>query len=65
MLLLFSNEEKITYRSMDLIELKLRNMEGNENFRMDGCADNFAVSIIFSLPSFGSYQIVRKFGFDF
>ena len=63
LLLLFSNNEKITYRSMDLIEMHIRETEGNENFRMDGCAEDFLVNIVFDISGFGSYQIVRKFGY--
>lgn len=63
LLLLFANNERITYRSMDLIELHVRQTEGNESFRMDGCADDFLVNIVFDIPLFGSYQIVRKFGY--
>lgn len=63
LLLLFSDNEKITYRSMDLIEMNTRQIEGNENFRMDGCADDFLVNVVFDIPLFGSYQIVRKFGY--
>lgn len=63
LLLLFASNEKITYRSMDLIEMHIREIEGNENFHMDGCAENFLVNIVFEIPRFGSYQIVRKFGY--
>ena len=63
LLLLFSNNEKVTYRSMDLIEMQIRQTEENKNFRMDGCADDFLVNIVFDISMFGSYQIVRKFGF--
>lgn len=63
LLLLFSNDEKITYRSMDLIEMNIRETEGNENFRMDGCAEDFVVNLIFDIPVLDTYQIVRKFGY--
>ena len=63
MLLLFANNEKITYRSMDLIEMNVRKTEGNENFQMDGCAEDFLVNLIFEIPLLGDYQIVRKFGY--
>lgn len=63
LLLLFTNNEKITYRSMDLIEMQIRQTEGNEGFRMDGCADDFLLNIVFDIPLFGDYQIVRKFGY--
>lgn len=64
MLLLFEDVERITFRSMDLIEMNLREIAGNENFRMDGLAENFLVNLIFEIPEFGSYQIVRRFGYN-
>ena len=63
LLLLFANNEKITFRSMDLIEMNIRKTEGNENFQMDGCAEDFLVNLIFELPLLDNYQIVRKFGY--
>ncbi len=63
MLLLFTGDEKLTFRSMDLIEMNIREIKGNENFRMDGCAEDFLVNVIFEIPQLGSYQIVRKFGY--
>lgn len=64
MLLLFTKNEKLTFRSMDLIEMNIREVKGNENFRMDGCAEDFLVNVIFEIPQLGSYQIVRKFGYE-
>lgn len=64
MLLLFEDIEKITFRSMDLIEMNIREIAGNENFRMDGLAENFLANLIFEIPEFGSYQIVRRFGYN-
>ena len=63
LLLLFADNEKITYRSMDLIEMHIQKTDGNENFRFDGCAEDFLVNIVFDISMFGSYQIVRKFGY--
>jgi hypothetical protein len=63
LLLLFADNEKITYRSMDLIEMHIQKTVGNENFRFDGCAEDFLVNIVFDISMFGSYQIVRKFGY--
>ena len=63
MFLLCSADEKITLRSMDLIEMNIREIAGNEYFRMDGLAEDFLVNIVFEIPQFGSYQIVRRFGY--
>lgn len=64
MFLLFANNEKITFRSMDLIEMNIREITGNEAFRMDGLAEDFLANLIFEVPQFGSYQIVRRFGYS-
>ncbi len=63
LLMLFADNTQLTYRSMDLIEMHIRKIESNEAFRMDGCAEDFSVNIIFDISMFGSYQIVRKFGY--
>lgn len=63
LLLLSENDTKITYRSMDLIEMQIRQTKDNENFCIDGCAEDFTVNLIFEIPMFGSYQMVRKFGY--
>lgn len=63
MFLLFSDNEKITFRSMDLIEMNIRESKGNEYFRMDGLAESFLVNMVFEIPQLGSYQIVRRFGY--
>lgn len=63
MFLLFANDEKITLRSMDLIEMNIRETNGNKNFRMDALAESFCVNMVFEIPQFGSYQIVRRFGY--
>lgn len=63
MLLMFSNNEKLTFRCMDLMEMHIRRIKGNEEFRMDGCAGDFKINVVFEIPWFGSYQMVRRFGF--
>ncbi len=63
LLLLFMDNESLTFRCMDLMEMDIRQMEGNEAFRMDGLAENFSINIVFDISMFGSYQIVRKFGY--
>ncbi len=63
LLFLFSEDRNLTYRALDIIEMNVRNTDGNETFRMDGCAEDFVVNIIFDIPILGSYQIVRKFGY--
>lgn len=62
-LLLFAKDEKITLRSMDLIEMNIRELAGNETFRMDGLAEDFLLNLVFEIPWFGSYQIVRRFSY--
>ena len=62
-LLLFSYDKKLTLRCMDLIEMNIQKTQGNENFRMDGLAEAFWINVVFDIPWFGRYQMVRHFGY--
>lgn len=54
LLLLLENKDTKTMRCMDIIEMNVRRMPGNESFRMDGCLD--AVRAEFSISGgFGEY----------
>lgn len=54
LLLLLEDGDTKTLRCMDVIEMNLRKMPGNESFRMDGCLD--AVSAEFCVSGgFGEY----------
>ena len=48
---------------MDLIEMNIQKTQGNENFRMDGLAEAFWINVVFDIPWFGRYQMVRHFGY--
>ena len=43
--------------------MNIREIAGNENFRMDGLADYFLVKLVFEIPQFGRYQSVRRCGY--
>ncbi len=43
-LLLMTDQEALSYRTMDLIELAVRQTDGNENFRMDACIDSCLIT---------------------
>lgn len=43
-LLLMTDQEALSYRTMDLIELAVRQTDGNESFRMDACIDSCLIT---------------------
>ncbi len=45
-LLYLGNQEKITFRFMDLMEMDIRTTEGNEAFRMDGCIESIGAQLV-------------------
>lgn len=53
-LLLFlqtTGEKEMIYRSMDMIELEVRKLSGNENFRFDHCTDCFQMEWTYEFDS--------------
>lgn len=54
LLLLLENEDTKTLRCMDVIEMNMRNLRGDESFRMDGCIDAVRVEVSIS-GGFGEY----------
>lgn len=54
LLLLLEHEDTKTMRFMDVIEMNMRKLEGNESFRMDGCMDAVRAEVSVS-GGFGEY----------
>ncbi len=54
----FADLETITYRFMDLMEMDIRKVKGNEAFRMDGCIDYLEVQV--AAKSHYGYQYCLK-----
>lgn len=48
LLLLLRDSDTRNKRFMDLVEMRLRNTEGNKHFRMDGCVDAFTSEVTIS-----------------
>lgn len=60
-LLYFENNQVKTQRAMNLIELNIRQTEGNKNFRLDGCIAGVKAKVTL-YSSFGyEYDIVRSY----
>lgn len=59
-LLYLSNQEKITYRFMDLMEMDIRMTEGNQAFRMDACIDRVGARAEVQSGYGYEYSIERK-----
>lgn len=63
-LLFLENGDTKNYRLMDLMELDIRDTEGNESFQMDWCMDTFTVTANVS-SSFGySFSVVREASYE-
>lgn len=45
-LLYLGNQENITFRFMDLMEMDIRLTKGNEGFRMDGCIERIGAQVV-------------------
>lgn len=62
--LCMTEEDKVTMRLMDIMEMDIRRTAGNDNFRMDGCMDSFEM-IAYIKSSYGyEYSIQRKYGYE-
>ncbi len=57
-----SGEKKLT-RSIDLIENRLRNMQGYENFKMDNCIEYLEAEVKIKSGFGREYQVKRSFGY--
>ena len=57
-LLYLGNQEKITFRFMDLMEMDIRLTEGNEAFRMDGCIERIGAQAV--IKSGYGYEYVME-----
>ncbi|MCD8069068.1 MAG: DUF5702 domain-containing protein [Lachnospiraceae bacterium] len=55
-LLLLTGKDRLSVRTMDVIELAVKQTEGNENFRFDGCIASCLIQGSFADDSGRSYQ---------
>lgn len=62
--LCLTDENTVTMRFMDVVEMDIRKTVGNENFRLDGCIDYF--ELLASVRSAYGYffTIQRKYGYE-
>ena len=62
--LCLTDENSVTMRLMDIMEMDIRQTVGNENFRMDACIDCF--EMLASVRSDYGYEftIQRKYGYE-
>ncbi|MBR4085839.1 MAG: hypothetical protein IKK33_16300 [Lachnospiraceae bacterium] len=59
-LLYLENQEKITFRFMDLMEMDIRLTKGNEAFRMDSCIESIGVQAVIKSGYGYEYVIERR-----
>lgn len=62
LMLMFVNEGNLLARSMDIIEMDIRQTPYNHNFRIDWCIESFRVSIIFH-DRYQVYSLDRRYGY--
>ena len=55
--------ESRTLRMMDTVEMNIRQMDGQENFRMDDCVAAFRTQMIFTSTFGYSFLVERDFGY--
>ena len=64
MLIFMEKEKTKTMRLMDIMEMNVRQSEGNSNFRMDHCVDIFRVNFRVSGKYAKNYEIERVIGYE-
>ena len=57
------NQDKRTFRSMDIMEMDIRRTAGNARFRMDACFDTYQADLSVSSEFGYSYEMSRCYGF--
>lgn len=62
--LCMTDEEVVTMRLADIIEMDIRKTPGNENFRMDACIDSFEFIANVSSGYGYDFCIQRKYGYE-
>lgn len=61
--LCMTNEETVTMRLADIMEMDIRKTPGNENFRMDACIDSFDFIAWVSSKYGYNFSIQRKYSY--
>lgn len=60
----FTSKEKSVMRTMDMIELNIRQIEGKERFRFDACIDAISMSFLIKGPENINWQADRVYTYD-
>lgn len=62
--LCLTDENTVTMRLMDVMEMDIRQTAGNENFRMDACMDSFEMFAHIRSGYGYEFTIQRKYGYE-
>ena len=62
-MLFLENQEKRTFRAMDIMEMDIRRTAGNAGFRMDACFDTYQADLSVSSRFGYTYEMTRCYGF--
>ena len=55
--------DNFIYRTMDLIEMEIRNKSCNYNFQMDWCIESYEMRILASGSGIKKYMLDRRYGY--
>lgn len=61
--MMLGNLDKLTARAMDMVEADIRQIPGNEGFRLDGCYDRVQTKINISGKRGDSFELIRSKGY--
>ena len=62
-LLMFQNKQLTAYRMMDIMEMDIRQTQGNGAFRMDGCIDSIEAQLHIVSAYGQDFYITRRYGY--
>ena len=62
-MLFLQDQQKRTFRAMDIMEMDIRRTPGNGAFRLDGCFDTYEADLAVSSRFGYAYEMTRQYGF--
>lgn len=63
-LLYLMDEEEVTFRFLDIVEMDIRQTRGNENFRIDGCIECMEIRTVFCARSGYKHEVTAQIAYD-
>lgn len=63
LMLAVTDEKTVNRRTMDIMEMDIRQTAYNQNFQIDGCLENYRVKVTVANRRGGNYEIERRYGY--